>query len=84
MSATALSATAPSSMTDQRIVEVLADPIVKMMMRADGVERSTLIEELRAVARRLASDEEPAAEPPGWLAACLGHLKSTAAGACCR
>jgi hypothetical protein len=79
-----MSSTAPSSIADQRIVEVLADPIVKMMMRADGVERGTLIEELRAVARRLADDEEPATEPSGWLAACLGPLKSTAAGACCR
>lgn len=80
MSSTALSATA-----DLRIAEVLADPIVKLMMRADGVDRSTLVEELRAVARRLADDdEEPTAEPPGWLAAGLGHLKSTVAGACCR
>ncbi|HTJ02904.1 MAG TPA: hypothetical protein VL492_08925 [Methylovirgula sp.] len=79
-----MSSTALSAIADQRIAEVLADPIVKMMMRADGVDRGTLTEELRAVARRLADDEEPAAEPPGWLAACLGPLKSTAAGACCR
>jgi hypothetical protein len=79
-----MSSTALSQVADQRIAEVLADPIVKMMMRADGVDRCTLTQELRAVARRLADDEEPSAEPPGWLAACLGPLKSTVAGACCR
>lgn len=84
-----MTTTALSSTADQRIAEVLADPIVKMMMRADGVDRGTLVEELRdaarKLARKLADDEEPASDdPPGWLAANLSHLKTVASGVCCR
>lgn len=74
-----------SSIADRRITEVLADPIVTLMMRADGVDRRTLADELRAIAQRLVADdeEESADEAPGWLAG-LTHLKSAVAGVCCR
>jgi hypothetical protein len=80
---------------NHRVAEVLADPIVQLMMRADGVDCRTLAKELHGVARRLrekrpadhdAQDQDDPA-PAGWLAACCGieHLKRIAStGVLCR
>lgn len=38
---------------NHRVAEVLADPIVQLMMRADGVDCRALAKELHGVARQL-------------------------------
>ena len=60
--------------TNHGVAEVLADPIVQLMMRADGVDCRTLAKELHGVARRLREKRPPATmrktktTPPGRLA----------------
>lgn len=47
-----------SSDADHRIVELLDDPLVRLMMRADGVDRAGLKRELRRVAAELRDAEQ--------------------------
>lgn len=38
---------------DPTLSEMLSDPLIKLVMRADGVDPETLAPQLRAVARKL-------------------------------
>jgi hypothetical protein len=74
-----------SPSTDCRIAALLDDPLVQMIMRADGVDRRALAHELGGVARRLREGAHAQGALAGWLAACgAANLRLPSAGACCR
>lgn len=83
-----------SSDADHLIVELLDDPLVRLMMRADGVDRAGLKRELRRVAAELRhaeqgrdgrrSQDRPMSRCfPAYAAT---HIKAgwLGGGACCR
>jgi hypothetical protein len=43
--------------------EMLADPLIKLLMRADGVDAETLRPQLNAVARKLQGSKRDQADP---------------------
>jgi hypothetical protein len=52
--------------TDNIIAELLDDPVVRMVMQADNVDRQALAAELSGLARRLEGASRVAAAPRSW------------------
>jgi hypothetical protein len=70
---------------ERRIAELLADPITRLMMRADGVDEGALVRDLAALVSQLdrAKKHSPRREgaPSGTRRALPGL--QTFCGACC-